>query len=208
MLALGLLETRGLVPAIEAADVMLKAAQVELIGKTLTGGGLVTITVTGDVGAVKAAVEAAAAAVEKREPLLLVSHHVIPRPHQELESILVRPGIAPGEAALVEETVVCALGEDAIGSGDRLEDNEASQASEPVPKDVLQNFCKTEADAFIGEFGLNELMDALHLLSVVKLRNLAREYKELGIAGRAISKANKDLLLEQLKEYYARRSEP
>ncbi|MDF2929148.1 MAG: hypothetical protein K0Q75_1386 [Anaerospora sp.] len=56
MLALGLLETRGLVPAIEAADVMLKAAQVELIGRTLTGGGLVTITVTGDVGAVKAAV--------------------------------------------------------------------------------------------------------------------------------------------------------
>ena len=207
MLALGLLETRGLVPAIEAADVMLKAAQVKLIGKTLTGGGLVTITVTGDVGAVKAAVEAAATAVEKREPLLLVSHHVIPRPHQEIESILVRPGIAPGEAALVEETV-CAQGEDAIGSGDRLEDNETGQASEPVPKDVLQNFCKTEADALIGEFGLNELMDALHLLSVVKLRNLAREYKELGIAGRAISKANKDLLLDQLKEYYERRGEP
>lgn len=207
MLALGLLETRGLVPAIEAADVMLKAAQVELIGRTLTGGGLVTITVTGDVGAVKAAVEAAAAAVEKREPLLLVSHHVIPRPHQEIESILVRPGIAPGEAALVEKTV-CVPGDDVIGSGDRLEDNETSQASEPVPKEVLQNFCKTEADTLIGELGLNELMDALHRLSVVKLRNLAREYKELGIAGRAISKANKDLLLDQLKEYYERRGEP
>lgn len=207
MLALGLLETRGLVPAIEAADVMLKAAQVELIGRTFTGGGLVTITVAGDVGAVKASVEAAVAAVEKLEPLLLVSHHVIPRPHQEIESILVRPGIAPGEAALVEETV-CAPGDDAIGSGDRLEDNETSQASEPVPRDVLQNFCKTEADALIGEFGLKELMDALHLLSVVKLRNLAREYKEIGIAGRSISKANKDLLLEQLKEYYERRGEP
>lgn len=206
MLALGLLETRGLVPAIEAADVMLKAAQVELIGRTLTGGGLVTITVTGDVGAVKAAVEAAVAAVVKREPLLLVSHHVIPRPHQELESILVRPGIAPREAALVEE-IVWATVDDAIGSGDRLVDSETSQESEPVPKDALQNFCKAEADDLNRKFGLNELMDALHLLPVVKLRNLAREYRELGIAGRAISKANKDLLLEQLKEYYERRSE-
>jgi microcompartment protein CcmL/EutN len=207
MLALGLLETRGLLPAIEAADVMLKAAQVELIGRTLTGGGLVTITVTGDVGAVKAAVEAAVAAVEKREPLLLVSHHVIPRPHQELESILVRPGIVPREAALVEE-IVWAPVDDAIGSGDRLVDSETNQESEPVPKHALQNFCKAEADALNREFGLNELMDALHLLSVVKLRNLAREYRELGIAGRAISKANKDLLLDQLKEYYERRGEP
>ncbi|MDF2929149.1 MAG: microcompartment protein [Anaerospora sp.] len=99
------------------------------------------------------------------------------------------------------EEIVWAPVDDAIGSGDRLVD------SEPVPKDALQNFCKAEADDLNRKFGLNELMDALHLLSVVKLRNLAREYRELGIAGRAISKANKDLLLEQLKEYYERRSE-
>lgn len=84
MQALGLIETKGLLAAVECADAMLKAANVTLIEKTLVGGGLVAIAVTGDVGAVKAAVEAGAAAVEQLNSVLLVSQHVIPRPHEEL----------------------------------------------------------------------------------------------------------------------------
>lgn len=84
--ALGLIETRGLVGAIEAADAMVKAAQVELLGKEHIGGGLVTVMVRGDVGAVKAATDAGAAAAEKVGDL--VSVHVIPRPHSDVESIL------------------------------------------------------------------------------------------------------------------------
>lgn len=85
-IALGLIETRGLVGAIEAADAMVKAASVTLIGKEKIGGGYVTVMVRGDVGAVKAATDAGAAAARKVGEV--VSVHVIPRPHTELESIL------------------------------------------------------------------------------------------------------------------------
>ncbi|GGE33166.1 BMC domain-containing protein [Streptococcus himalayensis] len=84
--ALGMVETRGLVGAIEAADAMVKAANVTLIGKEQVGAGLVTVMVRGDVGAVKAATDAGAAAAENVGDL--VSVHVIPRPHAEVEVIL------------------------------------------------------------------------------------------------------------------------
>ena len=84
--ALGMIETKGLVGAIEAADAMVKAANVELIGRVQVGGGLVTVMVRGDVGAVKAATDAGAAAADRVGNLLSV--HVIPRPHSEVELIL------------------------------------------------------------------------------------------------------------------------
>ncbi len=84
--AIGLIETRGLVGSIEAADAMVKAANVSLLGKEQIGGGLVTVIVEGDVGAVKAATDAGAAAAKKVGELLSV--HVIPRPHEETEKIL------------------------------------------------------------------------------------------------------------------------
>ena len=83
--ALGLIETKGLVGSIEAADAMVKAANVYLIGKVLVGGGLVTVMVRGDVGAVKAATDAGAAAAQRVGELISV--HVIPRPHTDVEMI-------------------------------------------------------------------------------------------------------------------------
>ena len=80
--AIGLIETRGFVGAVEAADTMVKAAHVELVGKVQVGGGLVTVIVRGDVGAVKAATDAGAAAAEKVGEVLSV--HVIPRPHDDI----------------------------------------------------------------------------------------------------------------------------
>ena len=84
--ALGMIETKGLVGAIEAADAMVKAANVSLVGKEQVGGGLVTVMVRGDVGAVKAATDAGAAAAERVGELISV--HVIPRPHTEVDVIL------------------------------------------------------------------------------------------------------------------------
>ena len=84
--ALGMIETKGLVGSIEAADAMVKAANVSLAGKVLVGGGLVTVMVRGDVGAVKAAVDAGAAAAERVGELLSI--HVIPRPHADVEMII------------------------------------------------------------------------------------------------------------------------
>ena len=84
--ALGMVETRGLVAAIEAADTMLKAANVELVGTEKIGSGLVSVMVRGDVGAVKSAVESGSAAATKLGEL--VATHVIPRPHNDVEKIL------------------------------------------------------------------------------------------------------------------------
>ena len=84
--ALGMVETKGLVGAIEAADAMLKAANVELVGNEKIGSGLVTVMVRGDVGAVKAATDAGAAAAQRVGEL--VSVHVIPRPHNDVDMIL------------------------------------------------------------------------------------------------------------------------
>ena len=84
--ALGMVETKGLIGAIEAADAMAKAANVMLVGKEQIGSGLVTVMVRGDVGAVKASVDAGAAAAKRVGEL--VSVHVIPRPHDDVENIL------------------------------------------------------------------------------------------------------------------------
>jgi len=181
MQALGLIETRGFLAAIEGADIMLKTAQVKLVERTFTGGGLVTIIITGDVGAVKVAVEAGASAVGKISHSLLISQHVIPRPHDTIDNIVGQANSA--EAWETGEVTAIALDED------------------PAPTS-LKNFHKEEIDAFVQRFGLEHSVKALGSLPVVKLRNLAREYKELDIAGRTISKANKELLLQTLAGYY------
>lgn len=96
MNALGMVETKGFVGAIEAADAMVKAANVSLVGKEQIGSGLVTVMVRGDVGAVKAATDAGAAAAQRVGELIAI--HVIPRPHPEVEVIL------PGNSASQPES--------------------------------------------------------------------------------------------------------
>lgn len=100
MQALGMIETKGLIGAIEAADAMTKAANVTLIGKEKVGSGLITVMITGDVGAVKAAVDAGAAAAQQIGHLVGV--HVIARPHDEIENILKKEVV---EKEIVEETI-------------------------------------------------------------------------------------------------------
>ncbi len=84
--ALGMVETRGFTSAVEAADAMVKAANVTLVGKVQVGSGLVTVVVRGGVGAVRAAIDAGAAAAEKVGEV--VSVHIIPRPHEDVEALL------------------------------------------------------------------------------------------------------------------------
>lgn len=99
--ALGMIETKGFVGGVEAADAMVKAANVQLVGKEYIGAGYMTIFVRGDVGAVKAATDAGAAAARRVGELISV--HVIPRPHNEVERILPKGGnvgVSPDEKAL------------------------------------------------------------------------------------------------------------
>ena len=109
MQSLGLIETKGMLAAIEAADAMLKAADVGILGKIKVGGGRMNVSVTGDVAAVKAAVDAGMAAVDRLGSGLLLSGHVIARPHEELETVIGgTPPMGPDDGgAWAERTRIC-----------------------------------------------------------------------------------------------------
>ena len=213
MQALGLLETKGLIAAVEGADIMVKAADVSILEKSYVGGGLVTITITGDVGAVKASIEAGIAAVKKLGSEFLISNHVIPRPHNELGMIIETKTIQEREETKEDSTTDT----DIIKNDTPLEDNTESittvisEESELVDDENLiivndiSKFHKEDVDKLVEEHGLEETIATLGKLKVTKLRNLAREYNKFEIVGRQISKANKNVLIEKFKLYYEKK---
>lgn len=204
MEALGMIETKGLLAAIESADAMLKAAEVRLLERTFVGGGLVTITVTGDVAAVKASIDAAAAAVSRLGEELLVSQHVIPRPHSELGDTIVsavplcelhkeEPDPDPEPEAVIESE-----------PEERQEESlEPVETEETLTQTDMAQMHKEDMDNLVSKVGVDKAVETLEKCKVVKLRNLAREYEDFGITGRLVSKANKTVLLEEFKKYYS-----
>lgn len=220
MQALGLIETKGLLAAVEAADAMLKAADVSILETIKVGGGRMNVSVTGDVAAVKAAVDAAGAAVERLGAGLLLSSHVIPRPHEELETVIGGPppgkpptgGIgAEGDAESTEDAAGAegAAGAEDAGCINAAKDREYADNvqdwEEPTPPIIFTTAPDRPAlDCLAAESGAETAVRALVSLKVTELRALAREYPELGIGGREISKANKTLLLTEFKAFYDR----
>ncbi|MCQ4635129.1 BMC domain-containing protein [Anaerovorax odorimutans] len=218
MEALGMIETKGLLAAIESADAMLKAAEVRLLERTFVGGGLVTITVTGDVAAVKASIDAAAAAVSRLGAELLVSQHVIPRPHVELGETIVSPvplselhKEEPQQEEPEEENEAVSTPEQPTEpqvTADEQEETEAEESTEETEEDIqadVTTMHKEDMDKLVSKVGAEKAVDVLENCKVVKLRNLAREYEDFGIAGRLISKANKTALIEEFRKYYSQK---
>jgi ethanolamine utilization protein EutM len=169
--ALGLIETRGLVAAIEAADAMVKTANVVLVGKEVTNPALVTIKVVGDTAAVRSAVEAGAAAAQRVGEL--VSKHVIPRPAEGMEELL----FAKGSRTQADV-------EDELHEG-RVDEEEATPE---VPYSMPQGLTEEQKEYF----------SSLEAMTVHELRRFARGVEGLKIYGRGISRANKSQLLEEL----------
>ena len=216
--ALGMIETRGLVAAIECADVMLKAADVVLSGRTLVGGGLVTVCVSGDVGAVKASVDAGEAAVLHLGKDLLISRHVIPRPDAAIAGIFPSngpdkpdpPAPVPSKEGLAEERIDASGAETGTGAADTVSP-ETWQGTDTTPKEEapevsfedidFKNFHKAEADALAVQPGVN-LDGVFRKMPVPALRRLVREYTDIGLTGRAVSRAKKAVLLRLLADYY------
>ncbi|BDR83929.1 carbon dioxide concentrating mechanism protein ccmK-like protein [Clostridium tetani] len=226
MQALGLIETKGLLAAVEAADVMVKSADVSIIEKTYVGGGLVTISVTGDVGAVKASIEAGAAAVKNLNEEFLVSEHVIPRPHEELESIIgsnnlqedsssnedtssvenvEKAEVAEITEALEEEQIVEDMYDSKnlkdVDTENKIKENQ-EKLDEDLDKVNLEKLHKNNVDNLVSKNGLEKIISILNKLKVAKLRSLAGEYKDFGIKVSEISKADKNLLIKKFKLYY------
>lgn len=224
MQALGLIETRGLIAAVESADAMLKAADVALLEKTLVGGGLVTVAVTGEVSAVKAAVDAGAAAVRQLNMGLLISEHVIPRPHGELDDLVIcstpykdRVAATDNEPISQPEVVEAVETTETTETSDVVEipaELQAVEATSPTPVKVKEPgldsetfpLTKDAVDRMAAEKGVRAVMKELQQCKVIKLRTLAREYKDFGIAGRLVSKADKKILLEEFKKYYGKKT--
>lgn len=185
MNALGMIETRGLVASIEAADAMVKAASVTLISKTHVGGGLVTVMVEGDVGAVKAATDAGAAAAERVGELISV--HVIPRPAADVAHILDRrpepkPEPEPEPPAPEPES------EPEVPEHEPEEAAHTEEMKEEQPE---------EAPA--EKMDLSELTpEALGKMTVAKLRIVARELGTTGMSRRDIRFAKKEDLIERI----------
>ena len=185
MNALGMIETRGLVASIEAADAMVKAASVTLISKTHVGGGLVTAMVEGDVGAVKAATDAGAAAAERVGELISV--HVIPRPAADVAHILDRrpepkPEPEPEPPAPEPEP--------------------EPEVPEPEPEEAAHTEEMKEEqpeEAHAEKMDLSELTpEALGKMTVAKLRIVARELGTTGMSRRDIRFAKKEDLIERI----------
>ena len=222
MQAIGLIETKGLIASIESADVMLKAADVKLISKTLVGGGLVTITVEGDVAAVKASVDAAVSAVERLGMDLLISNHVIPRPVDSIRDLFDEKDKVYTETSceniieddiikqdeLEEETVITESHEDEISESveDESHEGEISESQEDetqeeleLPQDTNQYNQQTEEK--------NEVTEKFNIKSIDKKNFTRSDFEKIvstygsDAAQKVLESLNLTELRKLIKEY-------
>lgn len=172
--ALGLVETKGLIGAIEAADAMVKTSNVVLVGKERTDPAMITVKIVGDTAAVRSAVEAGAAAAQRVSQL--ISKHVIPRPAEGIEELL----YAKSSRTREEVEQILAGG----GRGEIEEEEEVPEEEYSMPEGL-----SAEEQKYF------EKLDAM---TVHELRKVARGVEGLPIYGREISKANKKRLIDAL----------
>ena len=216
-LALGLIETKGLIGAIEAADAMVKAANVKLVSKEKITAALVTVKIIGEVAAVKSAVDAGAAAAQRVGQL--VSAHVIPRPDDQLEEIIYYSSLQP--VAETKEIKKEKPREEKTTEKETTSETLFGEIAEPEPKTAVRKpkpKVSAEKPAVVSkldslrEEAIKEMGGAekpaettsqeipsseeLSTLNVHKLRHLARSFENFPIKGRQISRANRDELIE------------
>lgn len=210
MTALGMIETKGLLTAIEGADAMLKAADVHLLEKHLASGGLVTITVAGEVSAVRAAVDAGVAAIRRISEATLVSEHVIARPDSGLDCVVtlkpkqaeeaVQQGTASQEAPVqepepeVRPETVKPVAEEPAEQVEAEQVESVGAAPEAMSEQKADKPVKTEQVRYE--------ISQLKKMNVNKLRQIARGISGLSIAREAVKSANKKDLIEAIINSY------
>lgn len=227
--ALGLIETKGLIGAIEAADAMLKAANVKLVSKEKITAALVTVKIIGETAAVKSAVDAGAAAAQRVGQL--VAAHVIPRPDDQIEDLIYYPSLTTGiqreeivkkEKPVKEKTIVREVAdekaeEESLFDGTEKEvaetiplkrrgrpRKEKSESQAPSRLDSLRKEALKEIGKIEGEKQLTSgeipSNEQLSELNVHELRHLARSFDNFPIKGRQISRANREELIEHFEK--------
>jgi len=219
MTAIGMIETKGLLAAVECADAMLKAADVRLLEKNLAGAGLVTITIAGEVSAVKASVEAGVAAARRISGAVIVSDHVIARPDFELENVIaIKPEQIKYEVKGTEEP--------ASGKSEEKDEKPAIEISEfeetgtaaHEPEDVKESLnkealksesqVKPEASRIPPKSGsLRHGVSQLKKMNVGRLRQIAKGFKDFSIDEKQIETARKKELIEAIVNAYRQEEE-
>ena len=197
--ALGLVETKGLVAAIEAADTMVKTANVILIGKEITRGALVTIKIVGDTAAVRSAVEAGAAAAQRIGEL--VSKHIIPRPGDGLEELIfAKSQLTQNEVEQIFSREPASQVKNDFPLQEEkpiaLQNENDDKVSVEPKEEPVQEELYTMPEGLTPE--LQVYFKQLDLMTVHELRRFARAVEGLPIYGRQISRANKKELVEEL----------
>jgi microcompartment protein CcmL/EutN len=218
MQALGMIETKGLIGAIEAADAMVKSANVTLVGKEKVGSGLITVMITGDIGAVKASVDAGAGAAQRVGQLIGV--HVIARPHEEIEDIFDKPkkeiknmedtkDRQNEENELKEEIKIEEITEESmeIKTKEILLKDEKTES--PVEKDEInkdKTLSKNNLEAIFEKDGLNAVIKEIKKANLSLLKKLIKEYNEIVLNKKELSKINKDTIIDKLTKYYSEKN--
>lgn len=212
MQALGLIETRGLIAAIESADAMLKAAEVRLVERTFVKGGIVTITVTGDVAACRASVDAAASAVARMGGTIL-STHVIPRPHESLDGSMIGSVDPVWEQEEIENTED-KLEEDAFEEEPETAEEETSKeepeaAGEEKPDQNPESEAKKAGanrayvESTVETDGIDKAISVLKRSRTAEIREmLLGEYPETSLNSESAANMTKREMLDWLKDFY------
>ena len=208
--ALGMIETRGLIASIEAADAMVKAAKVQLIGKEKVQGGLVTILVVGETAAVKSAVDAGAAAAQRVGEL--VSTHIIPRPDDQIDEMIRGVTTVERKPRKQEEEIIPEKKTEPVAKQKEIKVKDSFEEVKPVQRTstsltidrlkkealgksiTLERTEKTRSASKI-KFTMAEL----EVMNVHQLRRFARDFESFPIKGREISRANRGELLDFFK---------
>jgi microcompartment protein CcmL/EutN len=232
MKALGLIETKGLLAAVEGADAMLKTADVRLLEKNLVGGGLVTITIAGEVSAVRASVDAAVSAIGRIHGATLVSEHVIARPDEELARILsfaeltVEEPQAPAASSAPAAPATPAVAEEPAGGNAQIYSDNAGSTANPDPAAVSPAIARAlteeeaeaegapmpahpsarpEATASVKppkSETVRHEVSQLKKMSVNRLRQIAASLSGLALSAEEVRKAVKKDLIEAIISAY------
>jgi len=207
--ALGMIETKGLIGAIEAADAACKAANVKLISSEKVKGALINIKVIGEVAAVQAAVEAGAAAA--RHFCASVSAHVIPNPIEDLTPYLTDTNLAVSDiqtkniSRKISKEKSKNLNASSTSENETILQNITSEEEnmfmDSVPIDEVQDQMSFDYSNFTNS-SESELLSELEMMKVHDLRKMARGIPNLGIYGREISKANKETLIMEILKHH------
>ena len=211
MQALGFIETRGLIAAIESADAMLKAAEVRLVERTFVKGGIVTITVTGDVAACRASVDAAASAVSRMGGTIL-STHVIPRPHESLDGSMigsVDPVWEQEEIENTEDKLEEAFEEEPETADEETSKEEPEAAGEEKPDQNPESEAKKAGanrayvESTVETDGIDKAISVLKRSRTAEIKEMIlNEYPETNLSSESVTNMTKKELLDWLRDFY------